>query len=320
LCGALRNQIGSAAGRSVILTDAGNFPSDLYIADGIVEHVHPNATVRRVDPDLIVDSLDEQVAVVVLSHVDYRTARILPMAEINVRAHAVGALVLWDLSHSTGVVPIDLDDTETDLAVGCGYKYLNGGPGAPAYLYVADRLLSNFTQPITGWLGHAAPFDFEPGYRPDPGIGRLMTGCPPLLSLVALDEGVSVTAAVDRNRVRAKSMALTEAFVDLAAARLSAHDITVVAPSEPTARGSHVSLRHHAARALATGLNYAGFAVEFRAPDLIRVGFGPLFVRYVDVWDCVAALDELLDRDSGSVTVASRPPARSPATPARSSR
>jgi kynureninase len=307
LCGALRDRIGS--GRSVILTDTGNFPSDLYIADGIVDHIHPDATVRRVDPDLILDAIDDRVAVVVLSHVDYRTARILPMAEINRCAHNSGALVLWDLSHSAGVVPVDLDGTGTDLAVGCGYKYLHGGPGAPGYMYVAQRLLPGFRQPITGWLGHAAPFDFEPEYRPASGIGRLLTGCPPLLSLVALDEGVSVTASADRDRVRAKSMTLTQAFIDL----LAGHDLTVVAPAAPTERGSHVSLRHHAARALAAGLGEGGFAVEFRAPDLIRMGFGPLFVRYVDVWDCVAALDQL-------VTAASRPPVRPPATPARPSR
>ncbi|WP_040740747.1 aminotransferase class V-fold PLP-dependent enzyme, partial [Nocardia tenerifensis] len=205
LCGAMELQTDA---RSVILTDRDNFPSDLYIADGVTRYVHRQATVRRVPTEEIGEHIDSDVAVVMLSHVDYRTAQLFPMREINERAHDAGALVLWDLSHSAGVVPLELDAAGTDLAVGCGYKYLNGGPGAPGYMYVAHRLLPRFEQPVTGWLGHTRPFDFTPGYAPDPGAARLTTGCPPLLSLLALDEGVQLTARADPAAVRAKSLAL----------------------------------------------------------------------------------------------------------------
>lgn len=290
LCGALQLQ----SGRRTVLTDHDNFPSDLYIADGVAHHVHPDARVTRVDADTIPDALDEDVAVVVLSHVDYRTGRILPMNEINKRAHAVGSLVLWDLSHSAGVVPLALDTDDTDLAVGCGYKYLNGGPGAPGYLYVSTRLLPDIHQPITGWLGHAAPFSFEADYRPAPGIGRLTTGCPPLLSLVALDEGISLTARADPALVRAKSSALTELFIELAGERLAPHGCSVLSPRTPAHRGGHVALRHRAARRLVERLAAEGYMAELRVPDLLRFGLSPLFVRYVDVWDSVTALERIL--------------------------
>ncbi|MEV7006576.1 aminotransferase class V-fold PLP-dependent enzyme [Streptosporangium sp. NPDC051022] len=289
LCGAL-----GGGTRRTVLTDSGNFPSDLYVADGVVSHVRPDARIRRVGASEILDALDDDVAVVMLSHVDYRTAEILPMQEINERAHAAGALTLWDLSHSAGVVPLALDADGTDLAVGCGYKYLNGGPGAPGYMYVAARLLPGFRQPITGWLGHADPFAFEPEYRPAPDVTRLTTGCPPLLSLVALDEGVALTAEADPRLVREKSSALTGRLVELAAERLARFSVEVLSPVEPDRRGGHVALRHPEAERLTRDLAADGFAAEFRSPELIRMGLSPLFNRYVDVWDTVTALERLL--------------------------
>ncbi|RJO79159.1 kynureninase [Nocardia panacis] len=295
LCGAVRAASARSQARTVILTDHDNFPSDLYIADGVARHFRPETTVRRVPTDSIVDHLGDDVAVVLLSHVDYRFGRLLPMREITARAHAAGALVLWDLSHSAGVVPIDADDIGIDLAVGCGYKYLNGGPGAPGYMYVSSRLLTDFEQPVTGWLGHAEPFDFEADYRPDPGIARLTTGCPPLLSLIALDEGVSVTSRADPRDVRAKSIALTEQFIALARTRLARFGVEVTGPTAAAERGSHVSLRYESAPRLAGELASRGFDVEVRPPDLLRFGLAPLYIRYVDVFDCVEAMEQLLD-------------------------
>ncbi|MFI9504659.1 kynureninase [Nocardia sp. NPDC052566] len=300
LCGALYAQ--SAGGRSVVLTDRDNFPSDLYIADGVARYVHPAATVRRVPAGEIIDHLGDDVAVVLLSHVDYRTGHLLPMRRINERAHAAGALVLWDLAHSAGVVPIDVDDAGTDLAVGCGYKFLNGGPGAPGYMYVAERLLPDFEQPVTGWLGHTRPFDFTADYQPDPGIARLTTGCPPLLSLLALDEGVSLTARADLAAVRAKSVALSREFIALAETRLARFGIEVTGPVDGAQRGSHVSLRYESAERLAEGLAATGFHLELRPPELLRFGLAPLHVRYVDLFDCVAAMEKLLaDADHGGL-------------------
>ncbi|MEU6581575.1 aminotransferase class V-fold PLP-dependent enzyme [Nocardia sp. NPDC046763] len=299
LCGAMELQSGAAGGaRSVILTDHDNFPSDLYIADGVARYVRPDATVRRVPTEEIVDHLDADVAVVLLSHVDYRTAQLLPMRRINERAHAAGALVLWDLSHSAGVVPVEVDAAGTDLAVGAGYKYLNGGPGAPGYMYVAERLLPGFQQPITGWLGHARPFDFTADHRPDPGIARLTTGCPPLLSLLALDAGVRLTARADPRAVRAKSLALVAEFVALAEARLARFGVEVTGPADSAQRGSHVSLRCASAPRLAEGLAARGFHLELRPPDLLRFGLAPLYIRHVDVFDCVDALERLLADDT----------------------
>ncbi|GLW20621.1 kynureninase [Microbispora triticiradicis] len=297
LCGALRSST-----RRTVLTDSGNFPSDLYIADGIAAHVHPDARVRRVPAPDLLDALDDDVAVVMLSHADYRTAEILPMKEINERAHAAGALVLWDLSHSAGVLPLALDADGADLAVGCGYKYLNGGPGAPGYMYVASRLLPGFEQPITGWLGHADPFTFEAEYRPDPGVGRLTTGCPPLLSLVALDEGVALAGEADPGMVRAKSTALTGWLIELTTGRLGPLSVEVPTPADPARRGGHVALRHPAAERLARGLAAHGIAVEFRSPELLRLAPSPLFNRYVDVWDAVAVLERLLTSEHRSLT------------------
>jgi kynureninase len=250
--------------------------------------------VRRVPACDLFDALDDQVAVVVLSHVDYRTAEVAPMRALNAAAHKVGALVLWDLSHSAGIMPLALDADGVDLAVGCGYKYLNGGPGAPGYMYVASHLLPGFEQPVTGWLGHAAPFDFEPEYRPAPGVARLSTGCPPLLSLIALDEGVSVTGRADPALMRAKSSAMTQLFVELAVERLARHGVELLSPAEPDRRGGHVALGHPRAEDLAAGLAAVGFAAEFRSPVLLRVAFSPLFNRYVDVWDSAFALEDQL--------------------------
>ncbi len=292
LCGAMESQ--SDSERSVILTDSDNFPSDLYIADGVARYVQRHATVRRMPAEEIVEHIDSDVAVVMLSHVDYRTAQLLPMRRINERAHEAGALALWDLSHSAGVVPVELDAAGTDLAVGCGYKYLNGGPGAPGYMYVAHRLLPRFEQPITGWLGHMRPFDFTAEYRPDTGIARLTTGCPPLLSLLALDEGVTLTARADPAAVRAKSVALGERFIALSRARLARYGVEVTGPADSAQRGSHVSLRSAQAERLAKDLAARGFHLELRPPDLLRFGLAPLHIRYVDVFDCVAAMEDLL--------------------------
>src|SRR5690606_32890323 len=227
------------------------------------------------------------------THVNYRTGRIHPMRDLTAAAHRAGALMLWDLCHSAGALPVELGACEADLAVGCGYKYLNGGPGAPAFLYVAERLQDEIRPPLSGWMGHEAPFAFDVDYRPAPGIARNLCGTPAILSLTALDAGLDVLLDADMNEVRAKSLALGDLFLDLVAQECGDYGFRVV--SAPRAvRGSQVALAHEHGYAIMQALIERSVIGDFRMPDILRFGLTPLYVRYADIWDAVAVLREVM--------------------------
>jgi kynureninase len=285
LAGALRLR----PGRRAILSEQENFPTDLYVAQGLASLVS-GATLRVVPRARLAEALDEDVAVLMLTDVDFRTGAIHEMREWTRAAHAKGALALFDLSHSAGAVPVDLAACEVDLAVGCGYKYLSGGPGAPAFAFVARRHHAAFETPLAGWMGHAEPFAFDTAYRPAPGIQRLLCGTPPILSLAALECGVNTIAAAGVERLRRKSMLLTELFVQLVERECAGHGLALASPRDPARRGSQVSLRHPEGYAIVQALAARGVIGDFRSPDVLRFGFAPAYLRFADVWDAVLAL------------------------------
>jgi kynureninase len=277
-------------GRPVVVSERGNFPTDLYVAQGLGELLGERVDLRLVDAGELEAALDHDTALLMLTHVDYRTGRMHDMARLTETAHAAGALTLWDLAHSAGAVPVDLTAARADLAVGCGYKYLNGGPGAPAFLYVAERWQEQVRQPITGWFGHARPFAFEGTYQPASGITRFLAGTPPILSMTALEAGIDMFSEIDQQALRAKSMALTETFIRLIDERCAGWDFTVASPRDASIRGSQVSLRHAESYPIMQALIARGVIGDVRAPDLLRFGFAPLYVRFVDVWDATLTL------------------------------
>ena len=282
--------LGLRAGRRVVLSERGNFPTDLYVAQGLGDLLGERVELRLVSSGELEAALDEDTALLMLSHVDYRTGRIHDMARLTRGAHEAGALALWDLAHSAGAAPIDLHGAGADLAVGCGYKYLNGGPGAPAFLFVAERWHEQIRQPITGWFGHARPFAFDPGYRPATGIMRFLAGTPPILSMKALEAGVDMLLDVNLQDLRQKSVALTETFIRLIEERCGDFGLGIASPRAAEERGAQVALRHDAGYPIVQALIARGVIGDFRAPDLLRFGFAPLYVRFVDVWDAVDAL------------------------------
>lgn len=290
----LRAALWLRPGRGAILSEAGNFPTDLYVAEGLASLLGGRAELRTVSREGLRGALAADVAVLLLTHVDFRTGEMHDARALGEAAHYAGALVLWDLSHSAGAVEVDLGAWEADLAVGCGYKYLNGGPGAPAFAYVARRHHAALRSPLQGWLGHADPFAFDPAYTPAPGVARLQCGTPPILSLAALEEGVRLVASAGIGPLRAKSVALTELFVSLVERDLAVHGVTIASPRDPGRRGSQVSLRHPEAYAVVQALVERGVVGDFRPEDLLRFGFAPAYVRFVAVWDAVAALEEVL--------------------------
>jgi len=277
--------------RGHILTDSGNFPTDMYVMRGVAAHHGLDLVV--VEPGAVESAIGEDTAVVALTQVDYRTGRRHDMHRLTRLAHDAGAIAVWDLAHSAGAFPVALGDCDVDLAVGCGYKYLNGGPGAPAFVYVAPRLLPRMSNPITGWFGHARPFDFSLEFDPAPGIDRLRVGTPHVLSLAALDEALDAFEDVDLVELRRKSERLTGLFIELVANRLGAQ-FELITPIDPAHRGSHVSLRHDHAYAVIQALIDRGVIGDFRAPDVARFGFAPLYTRFVDVWDAVATMADVM--------------------------
>lgn len=279
-------------GRKTILSERGNFPTDLYMAEGLAALLGQGHRLELVER---VENIGDDVAVVMLTHVDYRTGAMHDMESITAKAHAAGARVIWDLAHSAGALPVDLAGAKADYAVGCGYKYLNGGPGAPAFLYVAPRHHEGFRQPLQGWLGHAAPFAFEPAYRPAAGIAGATTGTPPILSLAALEVGVDTLLRFPMVELRAKSEALTEIFRTLVQSRAAELGLECVSPAAPEARGSQISFCHEHAYAIVQALIAQGVTGDFRAPDILRFGFAPLYVRYVDAWDAAAHLVDTIE-------------------------
>ncbi len=274
--------------RPVILSEVGNFPTDLYIADGVAELY--GREVRVVESTEIVDSLDSDVGVVMLTHVDYRTGACHDLDLVTTAVHDAGALAVWDLAHTAGAMPVDLGAAGADFAVGCGYKYLCGGPGAPSFLYVADRWHDRAAQPVTGWHGHARPFDFTRRYEPAAGVERFRIGTPALLSLLAFEAALELFGEVDMEDLRAKSMQLTQLFADLVAERLPTAGLELASPADPARRGGQVSFRHRDAYPLVQALIARDVVGDFRAPDIARFGMAPLHLRYVDMWDAVEHL------------------------------
>ncbi|MGZ2410817.1 kynureninase [Sphingomonas sp. F9_3S_D5_B_2] len=278
-------------GRKTILTQAGNFPTDLYVAQGLADLL--GLTVEAVAGADVLGAIDDDTAVVTLTHVDYRSGAVHDMATTNGAAHDAGALTLWDLSHSAGALNIDLTGTGTDLAVGCGYKYLNGGPGAPAFLYVAERLQSELRSPLQGWMGHAEPFAFDDGYRPAEGMGRFLTGTPSILGMAALSAGVDTFEGIGMDAIEQKSRALSALFVDEVEARCGS-ELRLASPRDPIRRGSHVVFAHPHGYAVMQALISRGVIGDFRAPDLMRFGFTPLYTRFAEVVLAAEILGEII--------------------------
>ena len=280
-------------GRRVILTEPGNFPTDLYMLQGLAAQLGGTIEVRTVPRDEIAEALTDEVAVLVLTHVHYKTGAVFDMAGLTARAHSVGALALWDLSHSTGALEVDLNGAGADLAIGCGYKYLNGGPGAPAFAFVARRHQPSLQQPLSGWMGHAAPFAFLDDYQPAEGIARVLCGTPSILAMAALECGLATFDDVEMAQIRAKSIALSGLFLERVEARLPGR-FTLSSPRDPTARGSQISLIHPEGYQIMSALIDAGVIGDFRAPDHLRFGFTPLYLRFVDVFDAVEVLAQIM--------------------------
>ncbi len=280
--------------RRVILSDKGNFPTDLYVAQGLIELLDKGHELKLVEPEEVANSIDESVALVMLTQTDYRSGRLHDMQDITAKAHAAGALMLWDLAHSAGAFPVDLREANADFAVGCGYKYLNGGPGAPAFLFVAERLQDQVRPPLSGWMGHEAPFLFDRDYRPAEGIARNLCGTPAILSMSALDAGLDVIRSAGMAEIRRKSVRMTDLFIHLMESRCAEFGFELFSPRDPEERGSQVSFSHAHGYPIMAALIERGVIGDFRAPNILRFGFTPLYLRYSDVWDAVEILREIM--------------------------
>ena len=286
-------------GRRVIVSEKANFPTDLYVIEGVMAQLGGGHELVLVDGteaaiEAVLVSRGAQIAAVVLTHVHYTTARVYDMARVTHAAHRAGAMMVWDLSHSAGVLPVELDRCEVDFAVGCGYKHLNGGPGAPAYLYVARRHQGRSGQPIPGWMGDARPFDFHAGYEPAPGISHYLSGTPSVIALAALEASVEVILEAPMDAIRRKSVALGDLFIALVDRHCAGLGLELVSPREGATRGSHVSYRHPESYPVMQALIAAGVIGDCRPPDLLRFGFAPLYLRYADIAQAVARLSEIL--------------------------
>jgi kynureninase len=281
--------------RRVILSEHGNFPTDLYIVQGLNHLLGNQFNIRLVEPGKIEASLDKTVAVALITQVDYRTGYLHNMANLNARAAAAGTHIVWDLSHSAGALPVALNANGAELAVGCGYKYLNGGPGAPAYMYVAKSMQPGISTPLSGWLGHAAPFDFAETYMPAPGMDRFLCGTHSVLALSALDAGLDTFSGVAMTDVRVKSLALSDLFWRLMDEQCGKFDFTCVTPRHHTQRASQLSFAHAHAYAIMQAIIDRGVIGDFRQPNLMRFGFTPLYTRFTDVWDAVKIIREVME-------------------------
>lgn len=278
--------------RRVILSDSGNFPSDLYMAEGLCRTLGADYELRVVDPESVLDAIDETVAVTLITEIDYRTGRRHDMAAITAKAHEKGALTIWDLAHSAGALPVDLAGVGADFAVGCTYKYLNSGPGGPAFIYVAPRHAETARPALSGWLGHESPFAFDLAYRPGRGIERMRVGTPPVLQLAALEAALDVWDSVDMADLRAASLSLTDQFI--AGVEATCPDLTLATPREHARRGSQVSFRHPQGYAIMQAMIARGVIGDFRAPDILRFGFTPLFIGAEDVAKAVDILADVM--------------------------
>ena len=315
---ALNIAAADAPQRKVVVSERSNFPTDIYIAEALCRE--RGLHLKLVEPDDIAAALTPDVAVLLLTHVNYRTGAMHDMKALTAAAHAAGVLAVWDLAHSAGAVQVDLHAAQTDFAVGCGYKYLNGGPGAPAFIWANPRHHGRFPQPLAGWWGHAAPFDFTPDYRPAAGIARYLCGTPPILSLVALECGLDTVLAAEplgsMSALREKSLALTDLFIELVEARCAGHGLTLVTPREHAQRGSQVCLsKHEGAYAIVQALIARGVIGDFRSGDpspirqaqdrlgsgrtgsvdILRFGLTPLYIGFEEVWNAVEQLRQVLE-------------------------
>ncbi len=289
---ALAAALALSPSRRVILSDSGNFPSDLYMAEGLIRSLAQGHVLKVVAPEEVEAAIDDQVAVLLLTEVDYRTGRLHDMGALTRKAHAAGALAVWDLAHSAGAIPVDVAGSRADFAIGCTYKYLNGGPGAPAFIYVAPRHADRALPALSGWMGHEAPFAFDRDYRPGRGIERMRVGTPPIIALAALDAALDVWDGVSLTEVRAASIALSELFIAEVEARCP--DLTLASPRDPQRRGSQVSFRHPSGYAIMQALIAEHVIGDFRAPDIMRFGFTPLYIGEAEVRGAVAVLDDIL--------------------------
>jgi kynureninase len=278
-------------GRTTILTQKRNFPTDLYVAQGLADML--GLAVKAVDRDQVIKAIDRDTAVVMLTHVDYRSASIYNMRAVNEVARSAGALVVWDLSHSAGAIEVGLHGAGSDLAVGCGYKYLNGGPGAPAFIYVAERLQEELRNPLQGWMGHAEPFAFVDDYRPTRGIERFLTGTPSILALAALEAGLASFDGIAMRDVAAKSRSLSQLFVNEVEARCGT-EVPLASPRDPSERGSHVVFAHPEGYAVMQALIARGVIGDFRAPDLMRFAFAPLYNSHAEMVRAAEILADVL--------------------------
>ena len=278
--------------RKIVLSDTGNFPSDLYIASGLIQALGGGLELRLVAPEDVESAIDESVAVTLITEVDYRTGRSHDMKALTAKAHAVGAITVWDLAHSAGAVPVDLTAADADFAVGCTYKYLNGGPGAPAFIYVAPRFAESARPILSGWMGHEAPFAFDLDYRPHASVERMRVGTPPVLALAVLDAALDAWDGVDMADVRAASITLSERFIAEVEARCPS--LTLASPRDPHARGSQVSFRHPQGYAIMQALIANNVIGDFRTPDLIRFGFTPLYLSEEDVVAAAKMLERVM--------------------------
>ncbi|MGB9034782.1 MAG: kynureninase [Paeniglutamicibacter sp.] len=303
LASAVRIQQQDAPTRRVILTERDNFPTDIYIAEGISDFLNSvNADtnehyeVRLIDENLTLEqALDDSVAVLALSHVNYRTGAMWDMDAVTAAAHAAGALVIWDLAHAAGAVPVDLNGADADYAVGCTYKYLNGGPGSPAFIWVNERHQGRFWQPLTGWWSHAAPFEMADSYTAANDVRRFLCGTQPITSMAMVECGLDVALDADIELVRAKSLALADLFIALVRERCGEFGLELVTPEIHAERGSHVSFRHPEGYAIIQALTDRGVIGDYREPEVLRFGLTPLYLSYTDIWDAVEILRDVLE-------------------------
>lgn len=285
--------------RKVIVSEASNFPTDLYIAEGLAELLQQGFALRLVNsPDEVVQAIDADTAVVMLTHVNYKTGYLHDMQAVTALSHECGALVIWDLAHSAGAVPIDLHQAGADYAVGCTYKYLNGGPGSQAFVWVNPALVDVARQPLSGWFGHRRPFEMQPHYVPGQGIARYLCGTQPITSLAMVECGLEIFAQTDMAALRKKSLALTDLFIAQVALRCAAHGLVLITPREHARRGSHVSFEHPHGYAVIQALIARGVIGDYREPRIMRFGFTPLYTRFTEVWDAVEILGEILDQNT----------------------
>jgi kynureninase len=298
LASALAMQERADARRRVIVTERSNFPTDIYMAEGLTSWLDRGYRLHLVDsPDELHTAIDAGTAVVMLTHVNYRTGYQHDMAAVTALAHEHGALAVWDLAHSAGAVPLDLHGAQADFAVGCTYKYLNGGPGAPAFIWVPQRHQAAFAHPLSGWWSHASPFAMAPSFSAADGIVRALCGTQPVVSLALVECGLEIFEETDMQALRAKSLALTDLFIELAESRCEGHPLGLVTPREHVRRGSQVSFTHPHGYAVMQALIERGVIGDYREPHIMRFGFTPLYTSFADVWDAVDILKDILDRE-----------------------